>query len=62
MKKVLILVLIAVCFQVVAFANRQIEAFNNTHVTVMEADRCQQAVENGMPVEFCDQHRGESPF
>ena len=54
MKKVLILVLIASCFQVVSFANRQIEAYNNTHVTVMEADRCQQSVENGMPVEFCD--------
>ena len=62
MKKVLILVLIAVCFQVVAFVNRQLEAFNNTQVTVMEADRCQQSVENGMPVEFCDQYRGESPF
>ena len=54
MKKVLILVLIASCFQIVSFVNRQIEAYNNTHVTVMEAYRCQQSVENGMPVEFCD--------
>ena len=54
MKKLIvigILVLIASCFQIV---NRQIEAFNNTNVTVIEAERCQQSVENGMPVEFCD--------
>lgn len=54
MKKVFILVLVASCFQVVSFVNRQIETYNNTRVTVMEADRCQQSVENGMPVEFCD--------
>ena len=35
MKNVLILVLIASCFQIVSFVNRQIEKFNNTHVKVM---------------------------
>ena len=54
MKKVLILVLIVVCFQVVAFANRQIETYNNTHVTVEQARQCEIDVQNGMPVEFCD--------
>ena len=62
MKKVLILVLIVVCFQVVTFANRQIETYNNIRVTVEQAGQCEIDVQNGMPVEFCDQYRGESPF
>ena len=62
MKKVLILVLIASCFQVVAFVNRQIGAYNNANVTVEQARQCEIDVQNGMPVEFCDQYRGESPF
>ena len=54
MKKVLILVLIVVCFQVVTFANRQIETYNNIRVTVEQAGQCEIDVQNGMPVEFCD--------
>ena len=54
MKKVLILVLIAVSFQVVSFVNRQIETYNNTRVTIEQARQCEIDVQNGMPVEFCD--------
>ena len=54
MKKVLILVLIASCFQVVSFVNRQIETYNNTRLTVEQARQGEIDVQNGMPVEFCD--------
>ena len=54
MKKVLILVLIASCFQVVSFVNRQIETYNNANVTIEQARQCEIDVQNGMPVEFCD--------
>ena len=54
MKKVLILVLIASCFQIVSFVNRQIETYNNTRLAVEQARQGEIDVQNGMPVEFCD--------
>lgn len=36
------------------YIDNQLEAYNNAQVTVIEAERCQQSVANGMPVEFCD--------
>ena len=56
MKKLIIVMalVIAGLIAIHTVIDRQIEAYNNTQVTVIEADRCQHDVENGMPVEFCD--------
>lgn len=53
-KLIFIVILILIATNIYGLIDSQIQAYNNTHVTVLEADRCQQAVENGMPVEFCD--------
>lgn len=36
------------------YIDGQLQAYYNTQVTIEMSERCQQDVQNGMPVEFCD--------
>lgn len=55
MKNLVVLIVIGILLIVgYNYIDNQLEAYNNAQVTVIEAERCQQSVANGMPVEFCD--------
>ena len=55
MKKVLIVsILVLIVVGVYNYIDGQLQAYYNTQVTIEMSERCQQDVQNGMPVEFCD--------